>query len=54
MVTTEQIQFFDENGYLAYGKVIEPEDVEELRAGLDRMIELELNGGDDSQPEFQF
>ncbi|MDP6357925.1 MAG: phytanoyl-CoA dioxygenase family protein [Planctomycetota bacterium] len=54
MVTTEQIQFFDENGYLAYGKVIEPEDVEELRAGLDRMIELELNGGDDSLPEFKF
>jgi len=54
MVTKEQIQYFDDNGYLPYGKVIESEDLEELRAGLDRKIELELQGGDDSQPEFKY
>jgi hypothetical protein len=33
MVTTEQIQFFDDYGYLPYSKVIEPEDIQELREG---------------------
>lgn len=54
MITKEQIHFFEENGYLPYGKVLEKDEVEELRDGLDRVIELELTGGDDASPEFKY
>ena len=50
----EQIQFFEDNGYLRYGPAIESNEVEELRDGLDRVIHIEATGGDDSAPEFQF
>lgn len=54
MITQEQIQFFSENGYLCYGRVLDMPDVDELRAGLDRVIEIEMSGGDDSSPEFKY
>lgn len=54
MVTEEQIRFFEENGYLKYSQVLTPEEVRELRDGLDRIIALELEGGDDSAPEFRY
>lgn len=54
MVTADQVRFFDENGYLNYGPVLTPDEVEALRNGLDRVIELELHGGDDSSPEFRY
>ena len=38
MITDEQRQFFAENGYLRYGRVLDMAQVEELRAGLDRVI----------------
>ena len=52
MVTEEQIRFFDENGYLKYGKVLEPGEVQQLIEGLDRVVRIELEGGDDSSVEF--
>ena len=52
MVTEEQIRFFDENGYLKYGKVLEQGEVEALIEGLDRVVRVELGGGDDSSVEF--
>ena len=54
MATQEQIEFFRTNGYLKFGKVLEPEQIDELRAGLARVIEIELAGGDDSSPEFRY
>ena len=52
MVTEEQAKFFDENGYLRYGKVLEQSEVEALIDGLDRIVDIELAGGDDSSVEF--
>ena len=52
MVTEEQSSFFDEKGYLKYGKVLEPSEVEALTDGLDRIVDIELAGGDDSSVEF--
>ena len=54
MVTQEQIDFFQENGYLKFGRVLDNNGVEAMRAGLDAIIELELNEGDDSSPEFKY
>lgn len=54
MVTQQQIDFFQENGYLKFGKVLESTEVEAMRTGLDAVIELELNDGDDSSPEFKY
>ena len=54
MVTQEQIDFFQENGYLKFGRVLDSDGVEAMRAGLDAVIELELNEGDDSSPEFKY
>ncbi len=54
MVTKEQVRFFEENGYLKFGKVLEPEKVEALNEGLDQIIQLELADGDDSSPEFKY
>ena len=53
MVTEEQIRFFDEEGYLNYGKVFEQREVEELLDAMDRIVRIELEGGDDSSCEFQ-
>jgi ectoine hydroxylase-related dioxygenase (phytanoyl-CoA dioxygenase family) len=54
MVTEEQVRFFDENGYLRYGPVLSDDEVQTLRAGLDRIIALELERGDDTSPEFRY
>ena len=54
MVTQEQIDFFQENGYVKFGKVLDSDGVEAMRAGLDAVIELELTEGDDSSPEFKY
>lgn len=42
MATTEQIDFYNKEGYLKYGPV------------LDRVIEIELGGGGQSSSEFQY
>ena len=44
MVTEEQARFFDENGYLKYGKVLDPSEVRALIDGLDRVADIELAG----------
>ena len=54
MVTQEQVDFFQENGYLKFGRVLDSDGVEAMRAGLDAVIELELAEGDDSSPEFKY
>ena len=54
MIEQEQVRFFQQNGYLKYGPVLNMDEVEELRDGLDRVIQIELNGGDNSEPEFHF
>ncbi|MEZ4867217.1 MAG: phytanoyl-CoA dioxygenase family protein [Caldilineaceae bacterium] len=54
MITEEQRQFFNENGYLRYGRVLDMAEVEELRAALDHVIAVEAAGGDDSAVEFKF
>ena len=54
MISPEQIRFFHDNGYLKGGRILDLNQVEEMRAGLDRVIELEAAGGDDSHQEFGF
>ena len=54
MVTQEQIDFFQENGYVKFGRVLDSDGVEAMRAGLDAIIELELAEGDESSPEFKY
>ncbi len=54
MVTQQQIDFFQENGYLKFGKVLDSAEVAAMRTGLDAVIELELGEGDDSSPEFKY
>ena len=54
MITQDQIDFFNENGYLRYGRVLDMAEVEALRAGLDNVIGIEQAGGDDSEIEFKF
>ena len=54
MATQEQIDFFQENGYVKFGRVLDSDGVEAMRAGLDAVIELELTEGDDSSPEFKY
>ena len=52
MVTDKQIRFFDENGYLKYGKVLEQGEVGALIEGLDRVVRVELERSDESSVEF--
>lgn len=54
MVTQEQIDFFQENGYLKYGRVLDAAGVAAMRAGLDAVIAMELAEGDNSSPEFKY
>ena len=54
MATQQQIDFFQENGYLKFGKVLDSAEVDAMRTGLDAVIELELGEGDDSSPEFKY
>jgi len=52
MVTEKQIRFFEEKGYLKYGKVLEQGEVGALIEGLDRVVRVELEGSDESSVEF--
>lgn len=54
MITDQQVAFFRDNGYLRYGKVLEPDQVDTLRAGLDRVIALENSGADAEAAEFTY
>ena len=54
MIGPEQTRFFHDNGYLKGGRILDLNQVEEMRAGLDRVIDLEAAGGDDSHQEFGF
>ena len=54
MVDKSQVSFFQENGYLSYGSVLQMSEVEELRRDLDKVIQIELDGGDDTEPEFRY
>jgi len=54
MINQQQIDFFNDNGYLRYGRVLDMAEVEALRAGLDRVIAIEEAGGDESEIEFQY
>ena len=54
MITQQQIDYFAENGYLRYGKVLEMNEVEALRAALNKVIAVEMTGGDDREIEFKF
>ena len=54
MISGEQIRFFHDNGYLTCGRILDLKEVEEMRAGLDRVMELEATGGDDSHHEFGY
>ncbi len=54
MITQEQIDFFHENGYLRYGRVLPAAEVEIYRERLDQAIAEENAGGRDDHPEFRF
>jgi len=54
MVKKSQVDFFQQNGYLSYGSILQMDEVEELRRSLDEVIQIELNGSDDAEPEFQY
>ncbi len=54
MISQEQIDYFAENGYLRYGRVLDMAEVEEMRSALDKVIAIESAGGDDSEVEFKF
>ena len=54
MISPEKIRFFHDNGYLKGGRILDLNQVEEMRSGLDRVMELEATGGDDSHHEFGF
>ena len=56
VLTAEQSADFYRDGYLRFGKVIEPEQVERLRNELDRVIAEELEREDFSglPPEFAY
>jgi ectoine hydroxylase-related dioxygenase (phytanoyl-CoA dioxygenase family) len=45
MLIPEQVSFFEKNGYLRGGRVLDDDGVEELRAELDRVIRDRDNGG---------
>lgn len=54
MISQEQIDFFQENGYLRYGRVLDAPEVEIYRRGLDEVVAEELQAGNDDEPEFRF
>tara|TARA_B100000809_G_scaffold249963_1_gene281883 strand:+ start:7721 stop:8065 length:345 start_codon:yes stop_codon:yes gene_type:complete len=51
MISDEQVRFWDENGYLNYGKVLEQSDVKELLDGMDRIARIEAAGRDESSSQ---
>ena len=54
MVDESQISFFQENGYLSYGSVLQMDEIKELRRDLNKVIQIEFDGGDDTEPEFRY
>jgi phytanoyl-CoA hydroxylase len=56
ILTTEQVERFHHDGYIKFGRVIEREEVERLRAALDRVIAEEQEREDDAglPPEFAY
>jgi len=56
ILTSEQKERFYKDGYLKFGKVIEADEVQRLRAELDRVITEEMTGEDasDRPPEFAY
>jgi len=56
ILTPEQVEQFHKDGYLKFGRVITDEQVERLRAELDRVIAEELEREDDTglPPEFAY
>jgi ectoine hydroxylase-related dioxygenase (phytanoyl-CoA dioxygenase family) len=54
VLTSEQVEQFYRDGYLKFGKVIESDEVERLRAGLARVIEDELTREDDAGLPLEF
>src|SRR5262245_18845769 len=56
VLTGEQVERFHRDGYLKFGRVLEPAQVERMRAALDRIIaeELASEGEADRPPEFAY
>ncbi len=54
MIDQSQIDFFQEHGYLRYGRVLNAPEVRLYRDKLDRVIAEENRGGRDDEPEFKF
>ena len=56
VLSPEQLERFHRDGYLKFGRVIDDEQIETLRAGLDRVITDELAGTATTKrpPEFAF
>ena len=53
MVDESQISFFQENGYLSHGSVLQMDEIKELRRDLNKVIQIEFDGGDDTEPAFR-
>ncbi len=54
MTAAEHVAFFQAQGYVNRGAVLTPAEVDEMRAGLDRVIAQERGGGDDTSVEFKY
>lgn len=54
MIEQAQVDFFRENGYLRYGRVLDQDEVVLYRDKLDAVIDEENRGGRDDEPEFKF
>jgi ectoine hydroxylase-related dioxygenase (phytanoyl-CoA dioxygenase family) len=54
MTPDAQTEYFQTNGYLNRGAVLTAAEVEDMRAGLDRVIAQERGGGDNSSVEFKY
>ena len=54
MIDQSQIDFFQEYGYLRYGRVLDDPEVILYRDKLDNVIEEENRGGRDDEPEFKY
>lgn len=54
MIDQSQIDFFQEHGYLRYGRVLSEPEVMLYRDKLDQVIAEENQGGRDDEPEFKY
>ena len=54
VLSPEQVERFRQDGYLKFRKVIDDEQVERLRAGLDRVVEMEAEGYAGFPSEFAY